>query len=186
MAKVCVFCSSMDRIDPLYEVTAEEIGRLIGERNHLLIYGGSNKGCMGKVARSAQKYSSIVTGIIPEFWKDLTGLENTIIVTNNLRDRKGIMTEMSDAFIALAGGLGTLDEIADVLVSKCIDTHKKPFAIVNTNNFYEHLLKHLDRIYEEGLVHRNGSPIYQVVSTPQEALSYIEERKKLYHILKSV
>ncbi|MBX4196313.1 TIGR00730 family Rossman fold protein [Candidatus Pacearchaeota archaeon] len=175
MAKICVFCSSMDNINPLYEKTAEEAGRLIGERGHTLIYGGSDLGCMGKVAQATKKYGGKAKGIIPEFWQHLTGIESELLMTKDLRDRKAFMEERSNAFIALAGGLGTLDEIADVLVSKCIDTHKKPFVIVNTDNFYEHFLRHLDRMYEQGLVRANGSPIYQVVPTPEEAIIYIEE-----------
>jgi cytokinin riboside 5'-monophosphate phosphoribohydrolase len=175
MAKICVFCSSCDEASENYKKSAEELGRLIGERGHDLVYGGSNLGLMGITARAAQKAGGKAIGVLPEIFRDYANQgEDELHMAEDMRHRKAIMEIKSDAFIALPGGFGTLCESIDIIEARLLDITKKPFVIVNTDNFYEDLLKFFDKIYKEKLVYRNGEEIYHVVASPKEAMDFIE------------
>lgn len=175
MANVCVFCSASDKIPDIYKNTAINLGELIGKRKHNIVYGGGNLSMMGIVASSAQANGARAIGILPRRWKDLAEIEDELIAADDLRHRKTLYELKSDAFIALPGGFGTLDEIFDTIVCRQIEIHKKPFAIVNTNNFFEYLKQHIDKSYAEGFINPEHRADYRFVSTPLEAITYVEK-----------
>lgn len=126
---ICVFCSSSSAIDAVYFNTAQELGKSIGERGWGLVYGGSDVGLMGAVARSVTQHSGPVVGVIPQTIHARGIAYETadeMIVTKDLRDRKAEMERRADAFIAMPGGFGTLEEVVEVLTLKQLQLHLKP------------------------------------------------------------
>jgi len=174
MANICVFCASNDKIPEIYKESARELGELIGKRKHNIVYGGGNLSMMGIVARSAQDNGAKAIGVLPRMWKELAKIEDELIAADDLRHRKTLYEMRSNAFIALPGGFGTLDEIFDTIVCRQIGVHQKPFAIVNTNNFFQYLKQHIDKTYTEEFIDPKHRTDYAFVNTPLEAINYVE------------
>lgn len=173
MANICVFTSASEPKNKIYEKAIVETGELIGKSGHVLVYGGANFGLMGKLARATQQNGGKVIGVRPKIFAKYAQIEDELIITEDMRDRKAKMTEISDGFIATAGGFGTLEEIADVLVSRQLKIHRKPIAIINTNDFYKYIIKHFEMMFKENFAPKENSLLYGVVDNPEEALEYI-------------
>jgi uncharacterized protein (TIGR00730 family) len=176
---LCVFCGSSFGRDPVYRQTAQTLGRLIAARGYSLIFGGGALGLMGETARALRDGGAHVLGILPEFLRYVeppmkSGEE--LIVTPNMQERKLRMLSLSDAFIALPGGLGTYDEILDVLGTKQLGVHAKPAVLINTNNYYEPLIAAIDHVVREGFALANISDLYKVVPTAEAAVDFVAER----------
>ena len=175
---ICVFCSSSEGIDPVFFVLAEDLGRALAERGHQLVYGGASVGLMGTLARSMKRHGGRVVGVIPAALEGreiaFTGADE-LIVTKDLRDRKGIMEERSNAFLTLPGGFGTLEETIEILTLKQIGLHHKPIVILNADGFYDPLLHLFAHIEREGFATLGGNGLYHVAATIDDALGYIEE-----------
>lgn len=181
MVKICVFTGASE-VDGIYKDTAINIGRLIGQRGHDLIYGGSNFGLMGIVSSNARKYRANVTEIIPTMWAKETNPNHKIILTKDFAERKNLMQELSDAFITLPGGVGSLDEFFEILVARQIRLYDKPNVILNINRFYDPILKQLGHMQDLGFLNKDFlnlesslENLYHEVSNPQEAIEYIEK-----------
>ncbi|MFH1358412.1 MAG: TIGR00730 family Rossman fold protein [archaeon] len=179
MANICVFCSSSSEIEKKYLDAAEELGKLIGKGGHTLIYGGSDLGTMGILAKSVQANGGKVIGIIPEHLQTLAKGEDELVTARNMYHRKEIMESKADIFIALPGGIGTIDEIFDILVGKQLKIHEKPLIIINLDNYYEDLIKQINKINQLGFVSlkfdiKEVGKIFYVVNTPKEAMDYID------------
>ena len=133
IGSVTIFCGSSDAVDPKYFAAAVELGEKIARRGWRLIYGGGSVGLMGALARAVLDAGGHVTGVIPRALLDL-GVGETkvseLVVTDGLRDRKAIMDERGDAFVALPGGLGTLEEVLEVLTLKQLGYHTKPVVVL--------------------------------------------------------
>lgn len=177
MANICVFCSSSSKINDLYKKAAEELGELIGKQGHTLIYGGSRLGLMGILSKSVKENGGKVIGIIPEHLQKLAEGEDELIRARNMHHRKEIMELKSDAFIALPEGIGTIDEIFEILVGIQLKIHTKPLSIINLNNYYEDIIKQLNKIDKEGfgllkfdITEMNK--LFHIAQTPKEALDY--------------
>ncbi|MQT14102.1 LOG family protein [Segnochrobactrum spirostomi] len=146
---VCVYCGSGNGIDPAYVATAEALGRAFAERGIRLVYGGGSIGLMGTVARGALSNGGKVTGIIPQFLRDreVMLLEvDELIVTGDMHERKRLMFERADAFVALPGGIGTLEEVVEMMTWAQLGRHAKPIVLVNVNDFWSplvHLIEHM-------------------------------------------
>ncbi len=174
---ICVFSSSSDKISPQYFSAAEELGRLIAGQGHALVYGGANVGLMGALARSVHKNNGKVIGIIPELLKDKEVAyeeADELIITKDMRDRKSIMEERSDAFIALPGGFGTLEEVLEILTLRMLKYHQKPVALINTNNFYNNLIELFDQIINENFAKPKVREHYKVTPGVSEAMTFVE------------
>lgn len=179
MANICVFCSSSDIIKEIYKKAAEELGKLIGEKGHTLIYGGSKLGLMGFLSTSVKNNNGKVIGVIPEHLEKLAQGEDELIKAKNMHHRKEIMELKSDAFIALPGGIGTIDEIFEILIGIQLKIHNKPLTIINTNNFYDDLIKQLDKINKQGFGTLNFdivdiNSLFHISKTPLEAIEFVE------------
>jgi uncharacterized protein (TIGR00730 family) len=177
---ICVFCSSSNAISEVYFQEARKLGELIAKEGHTLVNGGANVGLMETVTISARKSGAQTIGIIPErMIKRSLASENShnVIVTKDMMDRKARMREISDAFIALPGGFGTLEEILEVMTLRQLSYHNKPVVIVNTNNFYHHLLKQFEYFYSERIAKKAYRDLYFVADSAREAIGYIKNYK---------
>ncbi|MDP8262049.1 MAG: TIGR00730 family Rossman fold protein [Candidatus Ancaeobacter aquaticus] len=179
MKSICVYCSSSDALPDIYYTEAARLGKLLAGAGYRLIYGGGSIGLMGVLGQTTQKHNGKITGIIPKHLAKkgiMYEHAEEMIETHNLRDRKELMEQKAHAFIALPGGIGTLEEIAEIITLRQLHCHSKPIAIINTNNFYHDLLKHLNRCYKENFMHEGDRQLYYVANNSQEALTYISER----------
>jgi uncharacterized protein (TIGR00730 family) len=152
---ICVYCGSGFGNDPAYTKAADILGASIARAGLRLVYGGGNVGLMGTVARAVLDHGGHVTGIIPEFLKKrelmLDTVQETVIVPD-MHTRKQMMYERSDAFIALPGGFGTLDEFFEVLTWSQLGFHGKPCALLNVAGYYDRMLAMLDHAVTERLL----------------------------------
>jgi uncharacterized protein (TIGR00730 family) len=174
--RICVYCSSSNAVADIYFDTARKLGQLIGENGHSLIYGGANVGLMEQVAKTVKEFNGRITGIIPQKIHDRqlsSDHPDELIVTPTMDERKALMREMSDAFIALPGGFGTLEEILEVITLKQLDYHRKPIVFINVNNFFNDLFTQFEKSYKENFAKENYRKLYTTVDAPDEALNYI-------------
>ena len=174
--KICVFCSSSNAIPELYFDEANKLGKLIGDFGHEIIYGGATVGLMHTVAEAARKAGARSVGIIPEsiHQKRLSSpLDHEQIITPNMRERKYLMRKRSDAFIALPGGFGTLEEILEVITLKQLQYHNKPIVFVNTDGFYDSLFAQFERAYRDSFSKVDYKSTYFIAADSDEAFAYI-------------
>jgi uncharacterized protein (TIGR00730 family) len=142
LKSVCVYCGSGPGTKPIFIQTARTLGRLLAEKGIRLVYGGGSIGLMGAIAESVIDHDGVVTGIIPDF---LTARElmfkraQEMIVTRDMHERKRLMFERADAFVALPGGIGTLEELVEQLTWAQLGRHKKPILLANIENFWDPL-----------------------------------------------
>lgn len=150
---ICVFCGSSEGNDTAIIEQASQLGKTLAEREITLVYGASKLGIMGKVAHAALDHGGKVVGIIPKFLKLKEvvhlGLDE-MITTENMHDRKLLMQEKSDAFIALPGGFGTLEELFEIITWSQLGLHHKPIGLLNTSGFYDHLIAMLEEMVRRG------------------------------------
>jgi uncharacterized protein (TIGR00730 family) len=173
---VCVFCGSSKGKNPVFADAARELGTLLAQNSHSLIYGGGNVGLMGIVADAVMANNGEVIGIIPQFLVDrevghhqITRLE----VVQSMHQRKQRMADLSQAFIALPGGWGTLEEVAEILTWRQLGLIPHPVILLNINGFYTSLIEQLNLMFEEGFVKQEYLRNLNVASTSSEALKLI-------------
>ena len=174
---ICVFSSSSNAIDEVYFADARELGRLIGERNHTLINGGANVGLMETVTLAAKQAGGRTIGVIPEqmIHRSLASDHaHEVIVTDDMQTRKARMRDDSDAFIALPGGFGTLEEILEVLTLKQLSYHEKAVVFINTHNFFDELFAMFEKLYARFFAKEQYRKMYYIAVSPLAAINYIE------------
>jgi uncharacterized protein (TIGR00730 family) len=173
---IAVFCASADGTDPDFRATAAELGRALAERDVAIVYGGARVGLMSAVAEAALASGGRVIGVIPTLLVDLevahSGLTE-LHVTDGMHARKALMSERADAFIALPGGFGTLEEVFEVLTWQALKLHAKPVVFLNINGFYDQLLGFLDHCVDQGLLKAKNRAMVLVASTVAEALTVL-------------
>jgi uncharacterized protein (TIGR00730 family) len=174
---ICVFASSSAKLDKPYYDCAAALGRGIAARGWKLVFGAGTEGLMGALARGAAEQHGTIIGVIPDLmnvpgvvYKGCTEL----IPTRTMRERKAIMEERSDAFIALPGGFGTLEEILEIITLRQLGYHHKPIALINESGFYDPLAAQFERIAAQRFAERDALSVYGVLDTPEAALEYIE------------
>lgn len=177
LKSVCVFCGASPGARPIYHEAAAQLGRHIAERGLTLVYGGGAVGLMGVVADAALAAGGEVIGIIPQSLeraeighKGLTRLE----VVDGMHARKARMAELADAFIALPGGLGTLEELFEVWTWGQLGYHAKPLGLLEVDGFYARLTDFLDHLVAERFVREQHRAILQVSASPAELLARID------------
>ncbi len=175
---VCVFCGSGYGSDPVFKQSAETLGRLLAEAGVRLVYGGGSHGLMGAVARSVLEHDGQVTGIIPDFLKSreemLEGAQE-MIVTTNMHERKRLMFEKSDAFVALPGGVGTLEELVEQLTWAQLGQHDKPILLASISGFWKPLLVLLAHMREFQFIRQGLEVHYLVSETVPDILPMLEQ-----------
>lgn len=178
---VCVFASSCNFLDEIYYMEASNLGRLLGQNGFNMIYGGSSLGLMWSCAKNVKESGGKIIGIMPEKLKDMA--ENSkdcdeFFVTKGMRERKAKMDEMSEAVVALPGGFGTLEELSEMIVQKQLGYNKKAIVILNTNGFYDNLLKFFDDILEQKFAYKRARELYYVAKSAKEAIEYLKSYKE--------
>ena len=155
---VCVYCGSQPGRDPAFMEAGRNFGRALAENNLRLVYGGGTKGIMGAVAAGVLSAGGHVTGIIPEFLVDMEatrhslGQLNELIITKDMHERKHKMAMQSDAFIALPGGIGTMEEIFEVWTWRQLGYHRKALGLLNVDGYYDELLRFIERSRDSGFL----------------------------------
>lgn len=179
---VCVFCGSGFGSEPIFKQTAEQLGRLLAENGIRLVYGGGSHGLMGEVANSVLRHGGFVTGIIPDFLKSkevmLEGAQE-MIVTNDMHERKRLMFEKADAFVALPGGVGTLEELVEQLTWAQLGQHEKPILMANIANFWKPLLVLLAHMREFHFIRQELEVKYLVSENITDILPMLEQAAAL-------
>jgi uncharacterized protein (TIGR00730 family) len=173
---ICVFSGSSPGRDEGYREVARGVGTLIAKHGFSLVFGGGGLGLMGEVARAAREGGASVCGILPDFLRHAEpppGSGVAIDFVPDLFTRKKRMMELSDAFVVLPGGLGTVDEFFEVVTTAQLGLHKAPIALINWRGFYDPLLEFVARARDRGFVYGNVEVLYRVVSTPEEAFQYL-------------
>ena len=174
---ICVFCSSSDVVEPAYFEAAGELGSALARRGDALIYGGAKVGLMGALARAVHREGGRVVGVIPGFMAT-RGLAyaaaDELIVARNLRERKACMEDRADAFIALPGGFGTLEEMLEVVTLKQLQLHTKPLVFLNTAGFYSPLAALFDHMRERGFVPACSAQLYHFAADVTAAFRYLD------------
>jgi uncharacterized protein (TIGR00730 family) len=158
LKSICVYCGANTGARPEYAEAASELGRAMAANGIRLVYGGGAIGLMGIVARSAMEAGGDVTGIIPQFLRDREVMlreVDDLVVTADMHERKSIMFERSDAFVALPGGIGTLEEVVEVMTWAQLDRHVKPVMIVNIGGFWDPPIEQFSRMTGEGFLHKS-------------------------------
>ncbi len=178
--KICVFCGSSEGNDTHIIDTAKKLGSVFAERKITLVYGAAKIGIMGEIARAVLDQQGEVIGIIPEFLKkkEVVHLGLTeLITTTNMHDRKLKMQEISDGFIALPGGIGTLEELFEILTWLQLGLHSKPIGLLNINGFYDDLLRLLENMVRKGFVSMDTYELLLVDKSIEKLLEKMEEFK---------
>jgi len=173
---ICVFSSSSNAIADVYVNDAIDLARIIGRSGYCLINGGSNVGTMDVITREAGKHGAKTIGIIPEKLRDFnlaSAHAHEIIVSGDMMQRKEKMRELSDSFIALAGGFGTLEEILEVITLKQLGYHHKAIVFINTNGFYDDLFSQFEKSYDEKFAKESYRKLYFIAGNAAEAMNYI-------------
>ncbi len=169
-----VFCSSADDVDPTYHDLARETGAAIGARGWTLLYGGTPTGTMGTLAEAVRDAGAAVVGVPLASFVDL-GIHDTqadeLVVADTLGQRKDIMLERCDAFIALPGGFGTLDELVEVISQRQLRMHANPLMLVDHRGFYAPLLAFFELLRAERLAYGNTLGAYEAVDTVATAIT---------------
>ena len=179
---ICVFCGSSHGADPIYPETAREFGSAIAREGFDLVFGGGGVGLMGEVALSVSQNGGKVLGIIPGFLRHLEPpleVASQIVITENMNDRKARMFAASDAFAILPGGIGTLDEFAEVLTGAQLRQHQKPIVLVNTKDYFAPLRALLDHFVSHGFAGAGINSLYQVAPTVKDAVKIFKDHRAM-------
>jgi hypothetical protein len=174
--KICVFCSANRQLDPEFFTLTEELGRWAAENGHSIVYGGVNMGLMECVAKATKEAGGHTIGVVPTIIEKTGRLSDYVDVEircDNLSDRKQLMQDQSDVFIALPGGLGTLDELFTVVASATIGYHEKPLILYNMKGFWDSLLALLDDLQAKGVVRGNWRDYIKVARSLEEAQIFL-------------
>ncbi len=169
---ICVYCASGPGNDPAFMEAATKLGRILAENGVRLVYGGGSVGLMGALAESVLDHGGAVTGVIPDF---LVNREHMLlrvqerVITRDMHERKRVMFERADAFVALPGGVGTLEELVEQLTWAQLGRHKKPILILNVARFWDPLCQLLDQMERLDFI-RAGSPVTLLVAERVEEI----------------
>jgi len=178
MRSVCVYCGSGFGTDPAFKAAAEALGLSLAEAGLGLVYGGGNVGLMGTVASAVLAGGGHVTGIIPDFLKSrermLEDIQETVVV-GDMHTRKKLMFDRADAFVALPGGIGTLEELVEQLTWAQLGQHTKPILLLDTHGFWRPFLTLLDHMRDLGFIREGLDPTYLVAEQPGEVVGMLRE-----------
>ena len=179
MKRICIYCGSRSGKDPIYTQKAIEVGQLLAQNNIELVYGGGNVGIMKTVADAVLENGGNVIGVIPRKLRELE-LEHPNItecyVTESMHERKFLMSKLADGFIALPGGWGTLEEMSEAVTWTQLNYQDKPTGILNTNNYYGHLLNWLQHAQQEGFISKDHTELLIVETNPTQLLQKMKNK----------
>ena len=174
---ICLYGASSTEIDKVYIETVEALGEKMVQGGHTLIYGGGANGMMGAAARGVFRAGGKIIGVVPSFFKvDGVLFENCdeLIYTETMRERKQIMENKADGFIAVPGGIGTFDEMFEILTLKQLGRHNKPVVLLNINGYYDSLIKFLDEAVEGKFMTKYTKNMFKVFESIDGVIEYFE------------
>jgi uncharacterized protein (TIGR00730 family) len=177
MKRICVFCGANPGKGSVYAAAARELGRYLAQNQLELVYGAGNVGLMGILADACLQAGGHVIGVIPTFLKEKEvchmGLQE-LIVTDTMHQRKAHMEERSDGFIAMPGGYGTLDELAEILTWAQLGLHTKPIGLLNVEGYFDPLIAYFDSMQDKGFLHPRNREMVLTASEPAALLQKMQ------------
>ncbi len=175
---ICLYGASSSDIPDIYISETEKFGEEMAQRGHRLIYGGGAAGLMGAAARGMVKKQGEIIGIAPSFF-NVDGILfpdcTEIIYTDTMRQRKAIMEEKADAFVAVPGGIGTFDELFEIMTLKQLGRHRKPIALFNINGYFDEMLAMINKTISEGFMTAGCRKLAPAFSDAKELINYLEK-----------
>jgi uncharacterized protein (TIGR00730 family) len=172
-----VYCSSSRNVDPVYFDAAAELGAAVAREGWQLVYGGNDCGCMGALANAARAAGGRVVGVTPQILhaQGITDHKcDELIITPGMRERKALLEQRGDAFITLPGGLGTLEEILEIIVGRSLGYHAKPIVLLNIANFFAPLLAMLDLGIEQKFIKEKSRRLFHVSPSIPDAIAHLK------------
>ena len=182
MRRICVFCGSSPGTVPAYTSAARQLGKTLAARKIALVYGGGNVGMMGQIADSVLESGGEVTGVIPRAIAEMEVAHTALAdlrVVESMHARKALMAELSDGFIALPGGLGTLEELVEVLTWAQLGFHEKPCGLLNVNGYYDRFLSFIRHMAEQQFIQPAHRGLILVANDPAVLLEKFERYRPL-------
>jgi cytokinin riboside 5'-monophosphate phosphoribohydrolase len=174
---ICVYSSSSDVVDNGFFDLAAQLGAAIALRGDVMVFGGTSVGLMGAAARAVHQHGGTVVGVIPSFIESKgLGYESAdeLIVTHDMRERKAAMEDRADAFIALPGGFGTLEEMFEIITLKQLQQHAKPIVFLNHAGFYDPLITLFEHMFEHRVAKPASRALYHFAAGVPEAFAYLD------------
>ena len=174
--QVCVYCASSTKVSAEYLSAASEIGKILAKNKISVVYGGGSVGSMGALADAVIENNGKLIGVIPKFMMELewgNPLVSEMKIVETMSERKQLFLENVDAVIALPGGTGTLEELAEVLSLKKLGLFTKPIIIVNTNQFYNNLLLFIEQMVVDNFIRADHKELFTVIDNPDEIINVI-------------
>ena len=174
---ICVYCSASDKIDPAFFQLAVDLATALAQRGDTLVYGGSSVGLMGALARTMQEYGARVVGVIPQA---LVAMEvaydnaDELLVTKDMRERKAGMEARADAFLALPGGVGTMEEVFEIMAARSLHLVEKPLVLLNFEHFYDPLIHLLEQMQKANFLRAGFETMVYFAPSVSDALDYID------------
>lgn len=180
VSTITVFCASSSKVDPVYFKAAEKLGVIFSQNNISVYYGGGNAGLMGKLADTILKHNGTITGVIPAFMVEQGWNHPDVeqVVVPDMLERKKHVTKSADAIVALPGGVGTMEELLEVITLKQLGQVLVPIILVNTNGFFDTLLKLFDQMIEQNFMREEHGSLWTVVDDPEKVLEAINNSPK--------
>ncbi|MGH0004457.1 TIGR00730 family Rossman fold protein [Pseudovibrio ascidiaceicola] len=176
LKSICVYCGSNAGSQPLFEKAAIQLGELLAREGIRLVYGGGSIGLMGAVAKTVLENGGEVTGVIPKFLKEREVMledAHELIVTQDMHERKRTMFEKADAFIALPGGIGTLEELVEMLTWAQLGRHDKPMLLLNLDQFWTPLVELLDHMRSLGFIRPDSDITYEITEDVAQSVDIL-------------
>ena len=178
---ICVFGAASDKIDEIYAIETEKLGREMAKKGFGLVYGGGATGMMGAIARGVKSGGGYVHGVAPKYF-DTPGIlwkeSDKFTFTETIRERKQIMEDDSAAFIMTPGGVGTFEEFFEILTLANLGRHKKPIAIYNIAGYFDTIVELIDKGVKEGFISSDIYGDFNIFTDPEELLDYIADNIK--------
>ncbi len=189
--RICVFGAASPTIDKIYIEKTEELGKLLAERGHSLVFGGGGNGLMGAAARGFKAGGGEIVGVIPKFFDDeeieaICDFCTELVFTETMRERKQMMEDRADAFVVVPGGIGTYEEFFEVLTLKQLRRHEKPIAVYNVRGYYNELQSAMNGAMEKGFIQRHCSELYLLSDDPEEIVKLVEANVGVGHSVKEL
>ncbi len=184
MQAILVYCGANPGTKPIYKETAENLGKIMAENNIRLIYGGGSVGLMGIIADAVLANNGQVTGIIPHFLDRMEVGHKSLPEMHKvetMHERKAMMEKFCDGIITLPGGYGSMDELFEILSWAQLGLHQKPVGLLNVGGFYDHLLKQLDVMVEEGFLKAENRALVIVADTVEDLMEKMSNFKASFH-----
>lgn len=181
---VCLFCASSDGKEPIYLESSREFGRLTAKAGWRLVYGGGGVGLMGGAARAAHEHGGRVVGIMPGFLRSRERLFDDVetVVVESMHQRKQMMYDESDVFVVAPGGIGTLEEVVELLSWKRLDLHAKPVIFLNINGFWDSFFKLVEDTVNAGMTPASFLQAYTVADSVEDAIAQMLQAEATPHI----